>query len=76
MWLPVAAVILGAIAVRYDVMSLLLVFGAYAFCLFIVQVKVKTIKPKEAATLIKKPWPQDQYESMVEDEKLFGKDGK
>jgi len=59
MWLIVAAFILGALAVKHDIMSLFLVFGAYAFCLAIVQVKVKTLKPKEASELISQKWPQD-----------------
>jgi len=61
MWLPVAAFILGSLAVKYDVMSLFLVFGAYAFCLLLVQIKVKNNKPKEAANHIQQTWPQDEF---------------
>ncbi len=59
MWLPVMAFILGSLAIKYDIRSLFLVFGAYAFCLVIVQVNVKKMKPKQAANHIKKTWPQD-----------------
>lgn len=60
MWLPVMAFILGAVAVRYESYFLYLVAAAYAFCLVVNMLNVKTLKPKEAADMMNKPWPQDE----------------